>query len=319
MLSSRFANDGKPMVPMSAVQLEAKAEVEKKISSKIYQFEESNCLLCSGNQLELLAEKDRYGLYSPVKICRDCGLIQQTPRMNQKSYNQFYDCEYRRLYGSANISKDVFFKSQCNFGAFFLKSFLKDNLLKKSPDSTLILEVGCGAGGILKPFKDKGYRVKGIDLGKDFLDYGINCHGLDLEQGSLDSVKFDKKPDVIIYSHVFEHVLDPMAELQSIRNILADDGLLFIDVPGIKWVFHSKSYKGNLMKYLQNAHICHFSFRTISNMLLKSGFKPVLGSENVRLAAYKSAPLEGDIKSDYHDVMEYLIKLNKFYELSQNL
>ena len=35
-----------------------------------------------------------------------------------------------------------------------------------------MLEIGCGCGGILKPFQNDFYEVTGIDLGGEFIEFG---------------------------------------------------------------------------------------------------------------------------------------------------
>ncbi|RLJ01835.1 MAG: hypothetical protein DRP10_03030 [Candidatus Aenigmatarchaeota archaeon] len=73
-----------------------KKQIEKKIKEGIYLFENVPCCVCGGENFELLSEKDRYGLYVPVVICKDCGLIYTNPRMTQDAFNQFYELEYRK-------------------------------------------------------------------------------------------------------------------------------------------------------------------------------------------------------------------------------
>jgi len=109
MLSKRYRNDGKAIYPLNELQLAIKKQVQEKIARGIYQFESVPCVICKGNDFELLAEKDRYGLYMPVVICQQCGLIQTNPRMNQDSYNQFYRYEYRRLYNGVEVPTEHFF------------------------------------------------------------------------------------------------------------------------------------------------------------------------------------------------------------------
>ena len=322
MLRHRFKYDGIASVMMSNVQLEMKQAVEKKIIDGIYKFEKLNCLFCGENNFELLAEKDRYGLYAPVQVCKECGLLQITPRMTQESYNGFYNNEYRKLYeyhksdGSSG-SKEDFFEIQLAGGRYIHELLSERNFLKKSSEKLLILEVGCGAGGILKIFKDNGYNVKGIDLGEEYLEYGKKAHGLDLEYGDINSVKLDKAADVIIYNHVFEHLLNPIDELKKIREIIADDGILYIEVPGILNIFESKAYKGDFITFLQNAHICHFTKRTLSNMLFKGGFEPKFISEGVTSISSKAETVNAAFENDYEPVMEYLKKLEKLKYLSE--
>ena len=56
------------------------------------------------------------------------------------------------------------------------------------------------------------------------------------------------KADIIIYSHVFEHILDLDKELDAIKSHLKPEGILYIEVPGIKYVHNT--YEMNFLKYL---------------------------------------------------------------------
>jgi len=311
MLRHRFKYDGVPSEPMSRVQFDAKAAVEKKIIDGVYKFEKKPCPFCQGNELELLAEKDRYGLYAPTCVCRNCGLVHMNPRMTQESYNEFYDREYRKLYGSDNVSREDFFAQQQAQGENIYNVLRQSGSLKAMPESSLIIEVGCGAGGILNAFKRRGFMVKGIDLGEEYLEYGRTAHGLDLVSGSLDSVKLSQAPDVVIYNHVLEHVLDPLKELLKVRQVLADDGVVFIGVPGIKAIERNQRYHGDFMAYLQNAHVCHFSAQTLANILYLCGFVPMYIDESAFTIARKGQIDMAKAGNDYEPVMEYLRQLEK--------
>lgn len=312
MLRHRFKYDALPLVQMSEIQLQIKEGIEKKICDGIYKFEKLNCLFCGGNRFELLAEKDRYGLYMPVQICLDCGLIQTNPRMTDESYKEFYNCEYRKLYGASGKTAQALFEEEVTKGKSLYDIFEKYNLLKKTPQNSLVLEVGCGAGGTLKIFKDKRYNVKGLDLGEKYLEYGKKTYDLDLQYGDLASVKFEKAPDIIVYHHVFEHLLDPMAELEKIRKVIADDGILYINVPGVMSLSES-NYAGDFLMFLQNAHICHFTLTTLNNMISKAGFKALFVSEYAFVISSKSELPEKDyvFKNDYQTALDYLNKLEK--------
>lgn len=87
MLSKRFQNDEKAHLSLNELQQGMKSQIEEKIAKGIYSFEKVPCCICGGSNFELFSEKDRYGLYHPVVICRDCGLIQTNPRM-RSSFKQ---------------------------------------------------------------------------------------------------------------------------------------------------------------------------------------------------------------------------------------
>lgn len=99
--------------------------------------------------------------------------------------------------------------------------------LEKIPhDFNTILDVGCGTGYMSKFFHDKGHHVVACDPWDRFLFKD------EIEYHQTTSKIFEgKKFDAIILSHVLEHIPNPMLFMQEIKELLADDGYLFIMVP----------------------------------------------------------------------------------------
>lgn len=226
--------------------------------------------------------------------------------MNQASYNEFYNVEYRKLYGGNETATSDFFNAQRTKGERIYK-FLQNNHLIKGK-SLFVLEVGCGAGGILDTFKSKGHKVKGLDLGEEYIEYGKKNHNLELEVGILSDLNIDGIPDIIIYSHILEHILDLKAEFQAIKKIIDKDTIVYIEVPGIKQIH--KNYESNILRYFQNAHIFHFTLETLNNLLGENGFELLHGNQFVQ-SAFKLTNKPYSIKSDYTDCKEYIIKTEK--------
>ncbi len=109
MILKRLENNGIPELKLNELQLKMKQQVSEKVDGKTYKFEEVNCAICNSAKKELIGEKDRYGLYFPVNICGDCGLVYTSPRMTQSAYNEFYNIEYRKLYNGVEAARAVFF------------------------------------------------------------------------------------------------------------------------------------------------------------------------------------------------------------------
>jgi 2-polyprenyl-3-methyl-5-hydroxy-6-metoxy-1,4-benzoquinol methylase len=316
LLGERFRNNGVPTVQLNALELEMKKIVDDKVSSGAYGFEDIPCPVCGGSDFTLLSEKDRYGLRMPVSACKTCGFVLTNPRMTQKAYNEFYNFEYRKLYGGRPGPDESFYAMQLSKGAEIYSYLKKESVIDKRPAKMFILEVGCGAGGILGFFKDKGARVKGIDLGDEYVRYGREKHGLDLETCPLPELKLEERPDLIIYHHVFEHVLDPAAELKTIREICGPGTVLFIALPGIYDVHEPNNrYGADFLVYLQNAHVWHFTLKSLSDLMEKHGFKLIRGNELIQSAFRKTDEFRTVFENDYNSVTDYLQKLNTLREL----
>lgn len=301
-LGIRYQDDGQSILSLNENQQAMKRSIDEKVAGGRYRFETIDCCICRGRDFEPLTEKDRYGLKMPVKICLSCGLIQTNPRMDQASYSEFYNSEYRSLYVGEPRPSLPFFYDQYSRGRAVVR-YVRDLL----PRDGLVFEVGCGAGGILFAFREEGYAVQGIDLGAEYLEYGRENFALDLREASLHETDFSCKPALIIYSHVLEHILDLPRELKRLKEILGENGLLYIEVPGIKNI--PQAYAGDLLEYLQNAHTYHFTLRTLTRLVESQGFELIRGEEFIRAVFKVSTKKSEFFLSDYEESRAFIENL----------
>jgi 2-polyprenyl-3-methyl-5-hydroxy-6-metoxy-1,4-benzoquinol methylase len=304
MISKRYRNDGKASIRLNEIRKRAKLDVEQKLVSGVYQLEDALCPVCHSTEYEHLAEKDRYGLYCNTVICKTCGLLITTPMMTQDSLNLFYSGDFDALCRGNERAELHRFPSQLWRGKRIVK-FIRKYDPVFSFEGKLVLEAGCGAGGILLAFRDAGALVKGFDIGPD-LEYGIREYGLCLEQGTIENYREERKPDIIVYSHVLEHLPHPHEELKKIKELCHEKTLVYIEVPGVLSLHKSD---GDFLRYLLNVHLYCFSLGTLNNFLTVNGFTLVFGNEHVR-SLFVSTPTPARIKiiNLYHENMAYLRK-----------
>lgn len=308
ILSDRFENDGKSILPLSECQIEARNTVRDKIISNYYGMEEVNCI-CNGNSFTTIALKDRYGLPVVTSLCKKCGLLMTNLHMTKQASNEFYEKEYRELYSGDEQSFDIFFEKQLAHGyAIYEKS--KKYL---SNSSSNILEIGCGAGGILKAFQNEGYNVVGIDIGNRYLEYGRN-KGLELINSNAEALaeKYEGEFDLIVLSHVMEHFLDIDEEFAAIKKMLKSGGHIYIEVPGLKNI---GAYGYNYLLYFQNAHIFHFHLDTLRQVMNYLGFDFVDGDECVcSIFKMGAEQINRDICENYYsDILNYMSVVEQIF------
>ena len=229
--------------------------------------------LCGANGGRLIAELDRYGLPSPSVLCRSCGLIRTTPRLTDDSLEAFYANDYRPLYDGFVDAQESFLRLQRTRGLNIM-SFTKGFL----GEGSRVVDLGCGAGYTLLAFEEDGHRVAGCDLGSAYLEAG-RARGLDLRHGDY-SVLAEMAPfDLVILSHVFEHLADPRQLARDIGPFLSPDGLIYIEVPGIQSIPVSHA---DPLCYFQNAHLWSFDLGTLTDVMAEAGYRRVKGTEFVR-------------------------------------
>jgi len=285
-LGRRFELGSKPLRSLNDLQVSLINDIRSKESEGFYRFEYHDCVLCGSNRFEYLATHDRYGLYLPVAICRNCGLIQVTPRMTSSAYTSFYQSEYRGLYEGKNANAISAFEDEVSRGTLICKFLRSSGAIDRPISDLAVLEVGCGAGGVLKVFSDQGCQVFGTDINPKYLDFGKRTHRLPLACGHLSGLDIPFAPDIIIYSHVLEHILNPHEELRHARELLKNDGIIYIETPG---VFFLRRGTYDFMQIIQNAHVFYFTLRSLRNLLEQNGYIFVFGNEFIRSVFRKSS------------------------------
>ena len=102
-----------------------------------------------------------------------------------------------------------------------------------------LLDVGCGNGEFLARMRSLGWNVSGID----FDPSAVSCarsQGLDARLGTIADLDETALYDVIVLTHVVEHVSDPVALLQECRKRLQPGhGRIIISTPNINSLGHA--------------------------------------------------------------------------------
>ncbi|MEJ7679843.1 MAG: class I SAM-dependent methyltransferase [Segetibacter sp.] len=125
-----------------------------------------------------------------------------------------------------------------------------------------VLDVGGGDGRLLRPFLEEGCRCYLVDFNpKPYL--GIHRIGSTLEDIPSGSIF-----DILICSHVLEHVNDPGEFLSQLRSLLTNNGVVYIEVPLEIW-------RGIPINSDPVTHINFFTVNSLKNALLLNGLQPL--------------------------------------------
>ena len=273
---SEFLNNNKAFfflfgrgLRLNQEKIKLRNQVNLKTASGEYKTEYNPCL-CGAHNDEIIANRDRYDIRVNTVICKHCGLIRTSPYYTEDTLNNFYNTEYRSLYTFVNNDYNTFFEGEVNSGRVILK--VLEEHINFLPKNKIVYEIVTGMVGILKPFKDKGAKITGVDLGEEYINIGKE-RGLNLEVGSVDKLKKYEKADLLILNHIAEHIVDIVSFLKECRNVIKNDGTLYIAVPTIETI--PINYGNNIFNYLQNAHVYNFSEETLKYVIERAGFKSI--------------------------------------------
>lgn len=308
LIADRYRPRQHSYLKLNNVQKLARSKVIEKIASGRYQLITRVCPQCESEDFIVVADRDRYSLPVQTVICKDCSLLMTNPVMRDMDYADFYQNHYTSLYDGFQYSPEEFFENQRAAGKRLHDTIKKHIIL----DNKVIAEVGCAAGGILFYLKDYCKDVLGCDYGTDFMEMGRE-KGLNIKVGGLAVLRQDR-PDLIIYSHVLEHILDINKELDEIYEMLPQGGLLVIDVPGIYNI--DKAYGADFLRYLQNAHLLHFCADSLQNMMAAHGLKTIFVDERCIGIFEKMDSKKIEIQNqnnDYRTVVNHLYSMEKLY------
>jgi len=302
-LFAHLTANGKALAALSEGQHDAVSQ----FLQRDYQETPNPCLCRAGTDL-LVACRDRFGIPVRVVLCRNCGLMRNDPYLDDTSVARFYRDDYRAIHTSKWSDDHEYFDLQQWRGRRIL-SWLADHDV--APPNR-VFEIGCGAGGILAAFRNAGSDAVGCDYGIDLLEFGRRA-GLTLEAGSAASLKPHGQADMIIMSHVVEHLRDPIAELRQVQQLLSPDGLLYVEVPGLLVV---RRREKTLENFLQYAHVWHFSQDTLRFVLGLTGFHCLHQDEGVHslFSRDESNTPNADVNA-FKKTLRYLRFLNRVRRL----
>ena len=275
-LLPRFQKVGVPGIPLSDVQKVA----IRSFNEGAYEYMGNPCVCGSTKPFKLTAS-DRYGLSVDTHLCFNCGVIRTSPCLTEESLSRFYKTDYLGIYETTDVSIDKRFAEQKVCGEKRL-DFMKDYL----PATPIVFDVGCHTGGVLMAFKNAGARCYGCDLTSSGFQPGQDA-GLTLIEGDESSLRQYGPADLIILSHVLEHLPHPRKTLASMYSLLKVSGLLYIELPGV-FEFHLRDI--GMMRFLQNAHLFHFTRGTLRNTLAGSGFAFVKGDQCIHTLFRRQEP-----------------------------
>jgi len=241
-------------------------KVKKKFKTK-----DINCCVCGSKKKKIFIKKINWNNNSfgnlPVVCCLNCGHLYQNPIFEKNFYQQFYSDFYRRVNYGTEKPSERFIKDQMYRGKKIFDFISKNFKLKKGS----ILDVGCSAGLMLLPFLKNGWKAKGYDPEKFYVEYGKKKFNLPIEvKGSEDMILKKNSQDVILIAGSLEHCYDVNKTLNICADAAKKDSLLILE---------GRGYPRSSPKYYFNHnHHRYFTINSFELIMMKYGWEPILST-----------------------------------------
>lgn len=156
--------------------------------------------------------------------CGSCGHIYQTRQPSPKVLERHY----------ASFSNYTVFDVEAarNAAPSALTRRLMSLADAHAPNKGFAYEVGCATAPHLAQFKKAGWSVGGCDPSAKACAQAREVHDIEIDCGTeIEAFPKRSNLDLVLFSHVLEHLKDPRSALVRARNALSDNGLLLLEVP----------------------------------------------------------------------------------------
>lgn len=200
-----------------------------------------------------------------VYRCSTCGTGVTDISVNDALLHQMYDAYY-------DVQNIVRLESHP-----LHRRYRKTHLRRMSPLARgwRLLDVGCGSGLFVKAATESGFSASGIDISQVSVETGRKLWNLDLQCATIAEFapkeENRKRFNIITMYSVLEHVESPRETLESLRGMLADDGLLVAEVPNFSSI-QARVFGTRWFNLDVPRHLFHYSTHGLARLVQSAGF-----------------------------------------------
>ncbi len=244
-----------------------------------YNFTKTKCLNNCNNDKKI-SDKDLFGFKFPFVICKKCGLVRAANFLDPSSLSDFYKNHYTKIFSDDYLEPKEFFNFQSKYSN---SKWDVIKLVKKNfENGEIFMDLGGCVGGVMEKYT-KSQKCYLVDYDKKYLDYA-ESQGLHIIYGDVENVIREKiKPDLILLSHVVEHIVDLKKFLINLKKIMKENSLVYFEFPALDSLKLGRS--GDFLNELHIPHIYYFTSYWMKDYLILNGFDPLYVDKYSRIVA----------------------------------
>jgi 2-polyprenyl-3-methyl-5-hydroxy-6-metoxy-1,4-benzoquinol methylase len=139
-----------------------------------------------------------------------------------------------------------------------------------------LLDIGAGIGQFLNVAKPEYNAVQGTEVSATAIQHAKKLYGLEILQGTIESLPIAEQFENVTAFHVLEHVHWPFAFLKRCYQLLKPGGRLFLAVPNDLEMLSARLGRSSLTPIrfpITEIHLSHFTSKSLAKLLRSSGFE----------------------------------------------
>jgi SAM-dependent methyltransferase len=224
------------------------------------------CPVCSSNSVKFIRKYSNiHHSFENLNIfsCINCNLVFVNPMPLDEVLFEFNSTYFESAHGghSGDKASKAFFSGISKLRASYLNSYLCNNEIS----AKRILEIGPGPGYFANNWLENNPEVEYFAIESDESCYSsLQNFGVKIIQ-DFEYHHYQNSIDMIIMSHVLEHVSNPVQFVDFISGFLKKGGVLFIEVPCNDWQH----------KNIDEPHLLFFDKKSKIILLENAGFSNI--------------------------------------------
>lgn len=217
-------------------------------------------------------------------LCGSCGLVYTDPQPAPELLARFYAAQERDAFVEGEDASRIPGEGSRQDQARWIEAALG------SLKGRRVLEIGCYDGYLLHLLEARGARGLGIEPSARAAQLGADRFGVEIRAGAFETLELSLQSfDLIVLSHVLEHLSQPRAVLERCRKLLGPEGSLFIEVPNVL-----KPRAESAVNFFTFDHLFNFSPETLAALLRSCGFEPGALADDFGFPAFRMMGLAAD-------------------------
>ena len=234
-----------------------------------------NCIICSRDKFEPLVwfySDLLKKLFHRIAICLNCGHIQVYPLFSENELQNINNKYFENIFLNNNNNNVVNNKKLAK---------IDERLLPYIKEGMTVLDIGAGEAWAMDYFQNKKCKYYAIEAVPKLAESIKKRGGIVVANNILDNLsEYNSFFDIIIFRHLIEHLLAPVFVLKKLKNILNDEGFIYIALPNgaepeKNIGFEKIKNKGFRRSFIRPVHISYFHIGNLKRIINEVALKPI--------------------------------------------